>query len=92
MIKCDSTNDVNSPMSKEMKNGKDNFNTKGNITIARTLGIIVEAHMLVEKLPQKVNPIKPHKTWTASYVKNGNRIEGSSFLCAIQERVLCELL
>jgi hypothetical protein len=59
MIKCDSTNDVNSPMSKEMKNGKDNFNTKGNITIARTLGIIVEAHMLAEKLPQKVNPIKP---------------------------------
>jgi len=46
-------------MSKEMKNGKDNFNTKGDITIARTLGIIVEAHMLVEKLPQKVNPIKP---------------------------------
>jgi hypothetical protein len=59
MIKCNSTNDVNSPMSKEMKNGKDNFNTKGNITIARTLGIIVEAHMLAEKLPQKVNPIKP---------------------------------
>lgn len=40
-----------------MKNGNDNYNTQGNITIAQASGIIYVAHMWVEILPRKVNSI-----------------------------------